>query len=142
MSPFGQQTGTGTFSALGNNSFLIRDTTLYCLTENQNDPQVTWTFINTDGHITFLSATTDATTGVSTLNVTNEKPGHYSCKVTQNGGDTQTYTTVMLNQGNFMLSMYLLETSFLYKLCDRLDTPVLTSVVRLGNFLFHKIQIV
>ena len=103
MSPFGQQTGTGTFSALGNNSFLIRDTTLYCLTKNQNNPQVTWTYTDISGYTTVLSAATDATTGVSTLNVTNDKPGHYRCEVTENGGDTQTYTTVMLNQGKFML---------------------------------------
>ena len=103
MSPFGVQTDNGTFSALGDNSFLISDTTLYCIAENQNNPQVTWTYVDISGYTTVLSATTDATTAVSILNVTNDMPGHYSCEVTENGGDIRTYTTVMLNPGKFML---------------------------------------
>ena len=115
MSPFGVHTGNGTFSALRDNSILIRDTTLYCLTENQNITQVNWTFVDIYGHTSALSATTNPTTGVSTLNVTNDKPGHYSCEVTQNGGDTRTYTVVMLKPGNYMLLMGVLETGFLFK---------------------------
>ena len=84
------------------------------MTENQNMTQVTWIYTDISEYSTVLSATTDATTGVSTLNVTNEKSGHYSCKVTQNGGHTRTYTTVMLNPGDFILEMYVLDTNFLY----------------------------
>ena len=92
MSPFGQQTRNGTFSALGDNSFLNRETTLYCMAENQNMTQVTWIYTDISEYSTVLSATTDAITGVSSLNVTNDKPGH-----------TRTYTTVMFNPGDYML---------------------------------------
>ena len=62
-----------------------------------NTSQVTWTFENTNGVNTNLSATTDATTGVSTLYVTNDKAGYYSCEVSQNGSNTRTYTVKMLD---------------------------------------------
>ena len=114
---FGQHSRNGTFSALGNNSFLISNTILYCITENQGYPHVTWTYTDISGYTTVLSATTDATTGVSSLNVTNDMPGHYRCEVTENGGDTRTYTAVMVKPGNYMIFMCVLETRFLeYKL--------------------------
>ena len=94
MSPFGEKTETGTFSALGNNSFVNRDTILYCMTEKGT--QVTWSYEDIYGYTTVCPATTDATTGVSTLTVTNNQIGYYKCEVSQNGGDTRTYTTMML----------------------------------------------
>ena len=74
------------------------------MAENQNMTQVTWIYTDISEYSTVLSATTDATTGISSLNVTNDKSGH-----------TRTYTTVMLNPGDYMLEMYVLDTNFLYK---------------------------
>ena len=96
MSPFGEQINGNTFVALKDNSLLNTSTTLYCITETKNTPQVTWTFEDTNGVSTSLSATTDATTGVSILSVTNDKAGYYKCEVSQNGGNTRTYTVEML----------------------------------------------
>ena len=97
MSPFGEQINGNKFVALKDNSLLNTNATLYCITETKNTPQVTWTFEDTNGVSTSLSAMTDATTGVSTLSVTNDKAGYYSCEVSQNGGNTRTYTVEMLD---------------------------------------------
>ena len=97
MSPFGEQINANKFIALKDNSLLNTDATLYCITETKNTPQVTWTFEDTNGVSTSLTATTDATTGVSTISVTNDKAGYYSCEVSQNGGNTRTYTVEMLD---------------------------------------------
>ena len=95
--PFGEQINANTFIALKDNSLLNTNATLYCITENKNTPQVIWTFEDTNGVSTNLSATTDATTGVSILSVTNDKAGYYRCEVSQNGGNTTTYTVEMLD---------------------------------------------
>ena len=108
MSPFGEQINANTFIALKDNSLLNTSTTLYCITETKNAPQVTWTFEDTNGVSSGLSATTDATTGVSTVSVTNDKAGYYKCKVSQNGGNTRTYTVEMLyfNTGTIISIIY------------------------------------
>ena len=102
VSPFGEQTEGNTFIALEDLFITDRDTTLYCITENANTPQVTWRFKNITGDPTVLSTTTNATTGVSTLRVTNDEAGYYWCEVSQNGGDNRIYITWMLpsNSGN------------------------------------------
>ena len=97
VSPFGEQINGNTFVALKDNSLLTTDASLYCITENKNTSQVIWTFEDTNGASTSLSATTDATTGVSVISVTNDKAGYYRCEVSQNGGNTRTYTVEMLD---------------------------------------------
>ena len=97
VSPFGEQINGNTYVALKDISYLTTNATLYCITENKNTPQVTWTFEDTNGVSTILSATTDAITGVSTLSVTNDKAGYYKCEVSQNGGNTRIYTVEMLD---------------------------------------------
>ena len=97
MNTFGEKTSANTYTALEDNQSLYRNTTLYCITETKNTPQVTWIFRDLNGVTTTLSGATNATTGVSTLYITNDKTGYYSCEVSQNGGNTSTYTAVMLD---------------------------------------------
>ena len=91
---FGEVTGS-TYSSLEDNTVLISDTTLYCVTENKNTPQVMWTHVDLAGVSTGVTSTTDASTGVSILQVYTTQPGYYSCEVTENGGSSRTYTAVM-----------------------------------------------
>ena len=94
MNVFGEVTGS-TYSSLEDNTVLISDTTLYCVTENKNTPQVMWSYVDLAGTKTDLTSTTDASTGVSTIQVYTTQPGYYSCEVTENGGSNRTYTAVM-----------------------------------------------
>ena len=91
---FGEVTGS-TYSPLEENTVLTSDTTLYCVTENENTPEVMWSYVDLDGTSTDLTSTTDASTGVSTIQVSTTQPGYYSCEVTENGGSSRTYTAVM-----------------------------------------------
>ena len=85
-----------TYSSLADNTVLTSDTTLYCVTENKDTPQVTWSYLNLDGIRTNLTSTTDTSTGVSIIQVSTTQPGYYTCEVSQNGGmNTVTYTAVM-----------------------------------------------
>ena len=93
---FGEVTGS-TYSSLEDNTVLISDTTLYCITENENTPQVMWSYVDLAGIRTDLTSTTDASTGVSTIQVYTTQPGYYSCEVTENGGSDRTYTAGILN---------------------------------------------
>ena len=94
MNVFGEVTGS-TYSLLEDNTVLISDTTLYCITENKNTPQVMWSYVDLAGTRTDLTSTTDASTGVSTIQVYTTQPGYYRCEVTENGGSDRTYTAVM-----------------------------------------------
>ena len=96
-SSFGKQIGSSTFTALPDNSILTSNTTLYCITDSSNTPEVEWSYEDVSGTRTDLSATTDASTGVSTLSVTTEVPGYYSCKVSLEGGTNRTYTVEMMD---------------------------------------------
>ena len=91
---FGEVTGS-TYSSLEDNTVLISDTTLYCVTENKNTPEVMWSYVDLAGTSTDLTSTTDASTGVSTIQVYTTQPGYYSCEVTENGGSSRMYTAVM-----------------------------------------------
>ena len=91
---FGEVTGS-TYSSLVDNTVLISDTTLYCVTENKNTPEVMWSYVDLAGTSTDLTSTTDASTGVSTIQVSTTQPGYYSCEVTENGGSSRMYTAVM-----------------------------------------------
>ena len=91
---FGEVTGS-TYSSLEDNTIIISDTTLYCVTENRNTPQVMWSYVDLAGTRMDLSSTTNASTGVSTIQVYTTQPGYYSCEVTENGGSSRTYTAIM-----------------------------------------------
>ena len=54
-----------------------------------------WIYVDLAGTRTDLTSTTDASTGVSTIQVYTTQPGYYSCDVTENGGNSRTYTAVM-----------------------------------------------
>ena len=54
-----------------------------------------WSYVDLAGTKTDLTSTTDASTGVSTIQVYTTQPGYYSCEVTENGGSNRTYTAVM-----------------------------------------------
>ena len=95
---FGRTIGASTFKELNNNTILSQNTTLYCVTENRNTPQVTWSYVGLDGIRTFPISETNGTTGVSFLELTNENPGIYSCQVTRNG-ENVTYIAEMIGFG-------------------------------------------
>ena len=91
---FGEVAGS-TYTPLEDNTVLTSDTTLYCVTENKNTPEVMWSYVDVAGTSTDLTSTTDASTGVSTIQVSTTQPGYYSCEVTENGGSSRMYTAVM-----------------------------------------------
>ena len=109
---FGEVTGS-TYSSLEDNTILNADTTLYCVTENTNTPQVMWSYVDLAGTSTDVTSTTDAITGVSTIQVYTTQPGYYSCEVTENGGYTKVYTAGILNSNNYSGSFihYLISNS-------------------------------
>ena len=94
MNVFGQITGT-TYTSLSDNTVLTSNTTLYCVTENKDTPQVKWTYVDLSGIRSDLNSTTDASTGVSNIQVITSEPGYYTCEVTENGGSSKMYTVVM-----------------------------------------------
>ena len=94
---FGQVSGS-IYSSLPSDMVLTSDTTLYCVTENKDTPQVMWSYVDLDGTRTDLTSTTDTNTGVSILKVFTTQPGYYTCEVPQNGDmSTGTYTVGLLN---------------------------------------------
>ena len=93
---FGEVTES-TYSPLEDNTVLISNTTLYCVTENKNTPEVMWSYVDLAGTSTDLTSTTDASTGVSTIQVYTTLPGYYSCEVTENGGVPKMYTAGILS---------------------------------------------
>ena len=109
---FGEVTGS-TYSSLEDNTVLIADTTLYCVTENKNTPQVMWTHVDLAGVRTDVTSTTDASTGVSTIQVYTTQPGYYSCEVTENGGNTEIHTVGVLESNIYSSIFQLLYTSIL-----------------------------
>ena len=94
VNAFGQITGT-TYTSLSDNSVLTSDTTLYCVTENKDTPQVKWSYVDLTGVESDLTSTTDLSTGVSNIQVSTSEPGYYTCEVTENGGSSKIYTAVM-----------------------------------------------
>ena len=92
VNAFGKVSGTS-YSSLPHDSVLISDTALYCVTENKNT--VKWSYVDLADTRTDLTSTTNSNTGVSIIQVYTTQPGYYSCKVTENGGSSRTYTAVM-----------------------------------------------
>ena len=55
-----------------------------------------WSYVDLSDVRTNLTTTTDASSGVSVIQVYTTQPGYYTCEVSQNGGmNTVTYTAVM-----------------------------------------------
>ena len=54
---FGEVTGS-TYSSLEDNTILISNTTLYCITENENTTQVMWSYVDLAGTSTDVTSTT------------------------------------------------------------------------------------
>ena len=96
-SSFGKQISSSTFTALSDNSILISNTTLYWITDSSNTPEVEWSYEDVSGNRTDLSATSNASTGASSMYVTTDVPGYYSCKVSLEGGMNKTYTVEMMD---------------------------------------------
>eukprot|EP00800_Vazella_pourtalesii_P023132 TRINITY_DN923_c0_g1_i13.p1 TRINITY_DN923_c0_g1~~TRINITY_DN923_c0_g1_i13.p1 ORF type:complete len:381 (-),score=40.72 TRINITY_DN923_c0_g1_i13:116-1258(-) len=96
VNTFGQIIGS-TYSPLADNTVLHSNTTLYCITENKNTPQVIWSYVDVYGITTDLISTTNSSTGISTIQAYTTQPGYYSCEVTHNGGDSRIYTAVVTN---------------------------------------------
>ena len=97
---FGLITNSYTIEGLNNGTITIisQDTTLFCITENMDTPQVTWSRVDQDGIISVPPSALNDTTGVSHLELTNDNPGTYSCQVTRNGINT-TYVAEILGFG-------------------------------------------
>ena len=99
---FGEVNGT-VYSPLAENTVLTSDTTLFCVTENGNTPQVVWRYVDLFGIRTELTSTTDVYTGVSTIQVNTTRPGYYTCEVSQNGAmSTVTYSVIMKWSGKYI----------------------------------------
>ena len=68
-----------------------------------------WSYVDLAGTRTDVTSTTDASTGVSIIQVYTTQPGSYSCEVTENGGSSRTYTAVMTESnhvsGNYCISL-------------------------------------
>ena len=84
-----------TYSSLADNAILRSNTTLYCVTENKNTPQVNWSYVDISGTSSNINSTTDANTGISTLQVYTTQSGYYMCEVTEDGGMEKTYTVII-----------------------------------------------
>ena len=96
-SAFGKQIDQNTFLSLSEDSILISNATLYCLTSSRNATEVLWNYEDASGNREVLSGTTDASTGISTLSVTTDAPGYYSCEVSLEGGMNKAYTVEMMD---------------------------------------------
>ena len=70
---------------------LYENITVQCITENKDTQHVVWSYVDLDGSRSVLNSPTSLTTGVSTLSVSTDKPGYYSCQVTQQTGVSRTY---------------------------------------------------
>ena len=97
---------------MANNSILISNTTLYCLTDSINSPEESWSYDDVSGNRNAISGTNDASTGVSTLSVTTNAPGYYSCEVSLQGGMSKIYTVEMKDVSQYTGTCFfgLLET--------------------------------
>ena len=96
-SAFGKQIDQNTFASLSEDSILISNATLYCLTSSRNATEVLWSYEDASGNREVLSGTTDASTGISTLSVNTHTPGYYSCEVSLEGGMNKAYTVEMMD---------------------------------------------
>ena len=83
---------------LPTNHIFSQNTTLYCITENSTP----WSYVDLTGIRTVLNTTViNAAIGLTTLSVTTDNPGYYSCQVIQSGGLDETYTVGIFNNPSF-----------------------------------------
>ena len=59
-----------------------------------------WSYVDLAGTSTDLTSTTDASTGVSTIQVSTTQPGYYSCEVTENGGSNMNVYSCFVHADN------------------------------------------
>ena len=97
MNPFGIQNNATVFEALSDNSILVANSTLHCLTENKETTNITWSYVDNTGIRSILNSPTDVSTGVSTLSISTDLPGMYSCQVTQDRGTSWTYAVELID---------------------------------------------
>ena len=97
--------------ALPNNTILTSDTTLYCVTENNDILQVKWSYVDLAGTRSVLTSITN--TGVSILHVFTNQPGYYTCEVTENGGNSTTYTAEVRSDNTNNTGMFSLSILFI-----------------------------
>ena len=92
--------------SLTNNTILRKNTTLLCITEQFNLQPVQWKYESLNGVSTDLPSTTDVR-GFSTINVTLDQPGIYSCNVTQDAGNViLMYTAIIEAPGKSIYYIY------------------------------------
>ncbi|KAI6658168.1 Adhesion G-protein coupled receptor D1-like isoform X2 [Oopsacas minuta] len=94
VNTFGEISGSMS-SALSDNATLQTNTTLYCVTEKNNNLEVKWSYLSFSGISVNLNSTTNNNLGVSTMPVFTSQPGFYSCEVSEDGGTSKTYTAIM-----------------------------------------------
>ena len=82
-------------------SILISNTIIYCLSLSRNTPQVVWSYEDESGNSNVLYVTTDTSTGISTLSITTDVPGYYSCEVSIERGTKRTYTVEMMDVSQY-----------------------------------------
>ena len=94
-SQFGYLLQGDEYISLTNNTILRKNTTLLCITEQFNLQEIQWKYESLNGVITDPPSTTDMRE-FSTINVTLDQPGIYSCSVSQDGGlVTKVYTAIL-----------------------------------------------
>eukprot|EP00800_Vazella_pourtalesii_P009833 TRINITY_DN246_c0_g1_i8.p1 TRINITY_DN246_c0_g1~~TRINITY_DN246_c0_g1_i8.p1 ORF type:complete len:259 (-),score=53.70 TRINITY_DN246_c0_g1_i8:285-1061(-) len=97
-SSFGQLINSTTYISLTEDSILITNTTLYCVSANSKSPDIFWSYVDPSGTKTYLTAiTNNNSTGISTLHVYSNRPGEYSCLVTTDDGSMKTHSVKMLD---------------------------------------------
>ena len=112
-SSFGQLIDSTTYISLTEDSILITNTTLYCVSANSKSPDIFWSYVDPSGTKTYLTAiTNNNSTGISTLHVYSNRPGEYSCLVTTDDGSMKTHSVKMLD-----VTLYTGE-NFLYAVLD------------------------
>ncbi|KAI6653443.1 hypothetical protein LOD99_3662 [Oopsacas minuta] len=129
--PFGEEIALREYNNLEDLSVLTTNTTLYCITDVIDIPEVIWKYEDLEGVNTSQSAETDFFTGFSSLLVTTDKVGYYSCYVTENGVsktysiavmDTEVYKVVEAAQSLTYTATIDRDIAFLF--CHKPDNSV------------------
>ena len=125
-SSFGKQINSNALVSLSEDSILLSNTDLYCITNNRIITDLVWSYEDVSGNSIVLSGSIDTSTGISTLSVSTDVPGYYSCEVSLEGGMKRTYTIEMKD-----LSMYTGALEF----NNRLGHGILTHFLTFESFL-------
>ena len=81
-----------------------------------------WSYVDLSGVRTNLTSTTNATTGLSTLQVNSTHPGNYTCELSQNGGINVTTFTALMKDINIYTGSVTLQLCPLYHICTKMNT--------------------